>query len=60
MNYRLRVVLALFGLATVAFLGIAQDPPAQPAGMEVLARGPVHEAFATPTAEPVAVCAAAS
>jgi hypothetical protein len=29
------------------------DPPAAPQGVEVLARGPVHEAFATPTAEPV-------
>jgi hypothetical protein len=27
--------------------------PAAPQGVEVLARGPVHEAFATPTADPV-------
>jgi hypothetical protein len=35
---------------------VAQDPPAPevPKGLEVLARGPVHEAFATPTAEPKA------
>lgn len=30
------------------------DLPAVPKGVEVLARGPVHEAFATPTAEPQA------
>jgi hypothetical protein len=28
-------------------------PPASPQGIEVLARGPIHEAFATPTTEPV-------
>src|SRR5262245_56506074 len=33
-----------------------QDPnatPPVPQGVEVLARGPIHEAFATPTTEPV-------
>src|SRR5262245_28199204 len=30
------------------------EPPPVPQGVEVLARGPVHEAFATPTSEPVA------
>src|SRR5947208_312184 len=29
-------------------------PPPVPKGIEVMARGPVHEAFATPTSEPVA------
>src|SRR5262249_6529295 len=29
------------------------DPPPVPKGVEVLARGPVHEAFATPTSEPI-------
>ena len=29
------------------------DMPQVPQGVEVMARGPVHEAFATPTAEPV-------
>jgi len=31
---------------------LAAQPPAVQAGVEVLARGPVHEAFASPTAEP--------
>jgi hypothetical protein len=31
----------------------AGDPPPVPKGIEVLARGPVHEAFASPTAEPI-------
>src|SRR5258708_12940884 len=29
------------------------DPPPVPEGVEVLARGPIHEAFATPTTAPV-------
>src|SRR5947209_794952 len=29
-----------------------QEPPPVPKGIEVLARGPVHEAFASPTADP--------
>lgn len=29
------------------------EPPPVPQGVEVLARGPVHEAFATPTSEPM-------
>jgi hypothetical protein len=33
--------------------GMATEPPPVPKGVEVLARGPVHEAFATPTTEPV-------
>src|SRR5262245_16084045 len=46
----LLVTLALTGPAA------AQDapPPPVPQGVEVLTRGPVHEAFATPTAEPQA------
>ena len=28
-------------------------PPPVPKGVEVMARGPVHEAFATPTGDPV-------
>src|SRR5262245_39448913 len=32
--------------------GAPSDLPPVPKGVEVLARGPVHEAFATPTAEP--------
>lgn len=35
------------------------DLPAVPKGVEVLARGPVHEAFATPTAEAMATKAVA-
>src|SRR5438034_9399308 len=31
----------------------AAEPPPVPKGVEVLARGPVHEAFATPTSEPM-------
>jgi hypothetical protein len=31
----------------------AGDPPPIPNGIEVLARGPIHEAFAAPTAEPI-------
>jgi hypothetical protein len=32
---------------------LPSDPTPVPAGIEVQARGPVHEAFATPTAEPI-------
>jgi hypothetical protein len=63
----LRVLLG-FGLFMAALYGLAllhgqqaapgtsgegtSDLPPVPKGVEVLARGPVHEAFATPTAEP--------
>ncbi len=40
-----------FGLVTIAFLGLAQEQPVQPPGVEVQARGPVHEAFAAPIAD---------
>jgi hypothetical protein len=58
----------LLVLAIPAFLGLASgqdqsaspnnpppaaEPPPLPKGVEVMARGPVHEAFATPTSEPV-------
>jgi hypothetical protein len=36
---------ALFGATSPAR---AEDPPVTPGGVEVLARGPVHEAFAQP------------
>src|SRR6516162_7694295 len=64
-SYRL---LLGIGVLTVALYGIAimhgqeaappssggasSDLPPVPKGVEVLARGPVHEAFATPTTEP--------
>src|SRR5262249_58836239 len=38
----------------LAVRGSGQDLPAVPRGVEVLTRGPVHEAFATPPSEPVA------
>ncbi|MFO0938595.1 MAG: hypothetical protein U0798_18990 [Gemmataceae bacterium] len=41
--------LATFAGSAVASPAIAQDPPA---GVDVLARGPVHEAFASTTEEP--------
>jgi hypothetical protein len=40
--------LGLVALLAVGRSGRAQEPPAQPGGVEVLARGPVHEAFAQP------------
>jgi hypothetical protein len=46
---RLLAFFGFMGLATCMVVGTpAQDerPPAQPEGVEVLARGPVHEAFA--------------
>src|SRR5438132_58524 len=45
------------GLAVLSVLAQTPAPgfdPAEPKGVEVQARGPVHEAFATPTAEPMA------
>src|SRR5947209_6439232 len=55
------LVIALFGVALVQAqqaapesAGAATELPPAPKGVEVLARGPVHEAFATPTAEPQA------
>jgi hypothetical protein len=49
------MMLALAGGLFVATALRAQDePPPVPKGVEVMARGPVHEAFATPTSEPVA------
>jgi hypothetical protein len=54
------VVPLVFGPLTLVFLALESrgaqtkdDAPAVPAGMEVQARGPVHEAFAEPT-NPVA------
>jgi hypothetical protein len=44
---RLAVVLALLGLIAFAFLGSAQEQ-GPPPGVDVQARGPVHEAFAEP------------
>src|SRR5437588_462393 len=47
----------LFGLVPGEVLHGQETPPAAelppvPKGIEVLARGPVHEAFATPTGDP--------
>jgi len=43
-------VLALAALFTLTYPVSAQDQPAPPDGVEVLARGPVHEAYAGPVA----------
>jgi hypothetical protein len=67
MRIRALVALAFFLLASFSLLttvraqvqtgeppqNAAEALPAAPQGVEVLARGPVHEAFATPTADPV-------
>src|SRR4051794_23086750 len=56
------VLLGAMLLALGAAPGRGQDappPPAAPGGVEVRARGPVHEAFAGPTSEPVATPAVA-
>src|SRR5437763_1774746 len=57
MTTRFPCALAALGLGCFLLVNSArtQDPPAQPPqgqpqGVEVLARGPVHEAFAEPTA----------
>jgi WXXGXW repeat (2 copies) len=42
------IVMSLLALAVSLWGGVAQEPLAQPAGAEVQARGPVHEAFAEP------------
>lgn len=59
MPVRLTVLLAFLFIAASwavaeesADQGAAAGPPPVPKGVEVLARGPVHEAFATPTSEP--------
>jgi hypothetical protein len=52
-------VVVLTSLFIAPVIGQAQenapagDPPPAPKGVEVLARGPVHEAFAAPMVEPV-------
>ncbi len=52
-------MVVLIGLLAPPVFGQAQenppagDPPPAPKGVEVLARGPVHEAFASPMTEPV-------
>jgi hypothetical protein len=52
----LSMVPAVVGLAALGLLGcaaLAEEAPAQPEGVETLARGPVHEAYAQPvTAHP--------
>ncbi len=48
---RLLALLGFMGLATLVSVGTPSQtvsPPDQPEGVEVLARGPVHEAFAVP------------
>jgi hypothetical protein len=45
---RLAVVLTLFGVAAFAFAASAQQELGPPPGVDVLARGPVHEAYAEP------------
>src|SRR5205085_1539726 len=53
-NLTIVAAVLMLGSMTV-FISPAptQEPPAQPEGVEVQARGPVHEAFAQPTAEKV-------
>ncbi|MFL5341911.1 MAG: hypothetical protein ACJ8F7_17330 [Gemmataceae bacterium] len=46
--YRRLFFLAIVGLVAVLPSGRADQPPASPEGVEVLARGPVHEAYAEP------------
>jgi hypothetical protein len=54
MRHLRNVPVALFPLGLAVLLiscepGLTQDPPPPPPGVEVEARGPVHEAFAQPT-----------
>lgn len=51
MNRCRAVGLSLSLLASVVLLSRAQDQPAQPQGTQVLARGPVHEAYAEPISD---------
>src|SRR5262245_39039385 len=52
---RITHILAAFGLLIVAAPQRADDPPAQEQGVDVLTRGPVHEAYASAvTAQPEA------
>ena len=57
MNWRLRAVgvIGLVVLLSPRLRGeeAAEEPPPVPQGVEVLARGPVHEAFAPATTDPV-------
>jgi hypothetical protein len=46
MKYRLAALAALAALSLLATRGLGADEPDVPEGVEVLARGPVHEAFA--------------
>src|SRR5437764_1416829 len=48
MNIRHIFPAAAFGLIALLAASRADQPPAQPEGVEVLARGPVHEAYAEP------------
>jgi len=56
-SLRVGLAILLVHLLVSALVGQDQapagDPPPVPKGIEVLARGPVHEAFASPTAEPI-------
>lgn len=58
-SLKLGVAILIAHLLVLAVVGQSQekepasDPPAVPKGIEVLARGPIHEAFASPTAEPI-------
>jgi hypothetical protein len=48
-RYRtIAIAFSALALMTCSWLAVAQDPPAQAPGTEVLARGPVHEAYAEP------------
>jgi hypothetical protein len=59
MSMRLLKIWMLFpvagGLLATTALRAQDEPPPVPKGVEVMARGPVHEAFATPTSEPEAM-----
>ena len=49
----LAVAVATAGLVAVGPARTQTDPPPVPRGVEVMARGPVHEAYASPTSDPV-------
>jgi hypothetical protein len=46
------LVVSVKGQEVSVTATVTNDPPPVPKGVEVLARGPVHEAFASPTTDP--------
>ncbi|MFO0878279.1 MAG: hypothetical protein U0840_13085 [Gemmataceae bacterium] len=54
MKLRTPVLVLMVGLLGPGWMAAQDALPPVPQGVEVLARGPVHEAFASPTSEPVA------